>query len=625
VVVTAESCTAGLIASRLAAAPGAGQVLECAFVVYDPKAKRRCLGVPAEVLERNNLTSEPVALEMARGALRHSDANVAVSNTGVADDSDPEIAAGHAVLRMGVPRWRGAPREFTETRVFEGERNEIREASADYALGRIVHYHAQCRRCNTAPDSRREQRRTFMRTTEKKEPMNTHDLDHRYRHRTRAMGRSTLDAREAVLAADLRTAAAELPDAARRPTDTERARAPACDPIDIADERLQNGLRYAEAERDMAELRDIDAARERLENGEFGRCIDCGTAIPRARLQAMPASARCIACQERHEQDASGRGAAPAGSLIRPAQRPAPCTTPSSSEPAPRGCWPPSTSRASGARWRLLDAGQSRVARIPQSHNYPGFGDGVSGVAVRDMLRAQVGRYPVDRIDGFADHAERREEGGFRLHMRTGALDVDGDCCCSPRASPTFRLRCRIVREALEAGVLRYCPVCDAYEVIGQAVGVYSDGEAGIGEALYLRHFGADITLFMASGRAGAVAAGAAPPPCRGRRPLERGAHRGDPPRGRPCGRRACGRHRVVRHALLRARRGGAFADSRSAWAPRSMRRAMSIDAHHATAVPGLYAAGDVCTGLNQIAVALGGAAIAASAMHRALPPDWPR
>ena len=58
VVVTAESCTAGLIASRLAAAPGAGEVLECAFVVYDPKAKHRCLGVPAEILERNNLTSE---------------------------------------------------------------------------------------------------------------------------------------------------------------------------------------------------------------------------------------------------------------------------------------------------------------------------------------------------------------------------------------------------------------------------------------------------------------------------------------------------------------------------------------------------------------------------------------
>lgn len=147
VVVTAESCTAGLIASRLAASPGAGEVLECAFVVYDPKAKRRCLGVPADVLERNNLTSEPVALEMARGALRHSDATVAVANTGVADDADPDIPAGTQcyawVFRDGD---NGAPREFTETRVFQGERNQIREASADYALGRIAHYHEESRR-----------------------------------------------------------------------------------------------------------------------------------------------------------------------------------------------------------------------------------------------------------------------------------------------------------------------------------------------------------------------------------------------------------------------------------------------------------------------------------------------
>ena len=144
VVVTAESCTAGLIASRLAAAPGAGEVLECAFVVYDPKAKHRCLGVPAEILERNNLTSEPVALEMARGALRQSDALAAVANTGVADDSDPDVAPGTQCYAWVFRDGGGSPREFTETRIFEGERNEIREASADYALGRIVHYHQGC-------------------------------------------------------------------------------------------------------------------------------------------------------------------------------------------------------------------------------------------------------------------------------------------------------------------------------------------------------------------------------------------------------------------------------------------------------------------------------------------------
>ncbi len=140
VVVTAESCTGGLIASHLAAVPGAGKVLESAFVVYDPKAKLRSLGVKAETIERHNLTSEPVALEMARGALANSDADVAVSNTGVTDDSDPAIAAGTQCFAWAF-RSGCCTQTFTETKVFEGSRNEIREAGADYALQRIAHYH----------------------------------------------------------------------------------------------------------------------------------------------------------------------------------------------------------------------------------------------------------------------------------------------------------------------------------------------------------------------------------------------------------------------------------------------------------------------------------------------------
>ena len=145
VVVTAESCTAGLIASRIAGAPGAGEVLECAFVVYDPKAKLRCLGVSPAVLDQNNLTSEPVALAMARGALERSDAKVAIANTGVADDSDPDIAPGTQCFAW-VFREGDANREYTETRVFPGDRNAIREASADYALSRVAHYHQQAAR-----------------------------------------------------------------------------------------------------------------------------------------------------------------------------------------------------------------------------------------------------------------------------------------------------------------------------------------------------------------------------------------------------------------------------------------------------------------------------------------------
>ncbi len=141
-VVTAESCTGGLIASQLAAAPGGGAVLESAFVVYDPKARHRSLGVKAETIERYNVTSEPVALEMARGALAHSDADVAVSNTGVTDDSDPDIAPGTQCFAWAFRSGSSCcTQTFTETRVFHGSRNEIREAAADHALERIAHYH----------------------------------------------------------------------------------------------------------------------------------------------------------------------------------------------------------------------------------------------------------------------------------------------------------------------------------------------------------------------------------------------------------------------------------------------------------------------------------------------------
>ena len=139
--VTAESCTAGLIAATLADIPGAGQLLDCAFVVYSPYAKQRCLHVKDETLAQHNLTSEPVAKEMALGALDNSRANVAVSNTGVTDNTDDAIPAGTQcyawAFRDGAS---GTPAVFTETRRFTGDRTQIRESSAHYALTRIPYY-----------------------------------------------------------------------------------------------------------------------------------------------------------------------------------------------------------------------------------------------------------------------------------------------------------------------------------------------------------------------------------------------------------------------------------------------------------------------------------------------------
>jgi len=78
---------------------------------------------------------------------------------------------------------------------------------------------------------------------------------------------------------------------------------------DTGDEALADlvaDLDNAEVTRDLAELRELGAARARLADGTYGVCGDCGGDIPLARLRAQPAALRCIACQERHEKTYRG-------------------------------------------------------------------------------------------------------------------------------------------------------------------------------------------------------------------------------------------------------------------------------------------------------------------------------
>lgn len=150
---TAESCTAGLMASLLADVPGCAAVLYGGFVVYAEAAKRASLDVSADTIARFGLTSEQVAAEMALGALRASGANIAVANTGLAGPPDPADGAqndGDGEGDGSVPEGTvcfacalltdGKPRLICETRRFPGRRNVVRRAAARFALQRIPHY-----------------------------------------------------------------------------------------------------------------------------------------------------------------------------------------------------------------------------------------------------------------------------------------------------------------------------------------------------------------------------------------------------------------------------------------------------------------------------------------------------
>lgn len=91
---TAESCTGGLLAALLTDVGGRGHVFDRGFVVYSKNAKCDLLGIAREKVDSCGAVSEPVAREMAEGALRRSEADIAVSITGFAGPGGPDDEEG---------------------------------------------------------------------------------------------------------------------------------------------------------------------------------------------------------------------------------------------------------------------------------------------------------------------------------------------------------------------------------------------------------------------------------------------------------------------------------------------------------------------------------------------------
>ncbi len=104
---TAESCTGGLIAGLITSVPGSSDVLDCGFVTYSNAAKTRMIGVPAELITRHGAVSEQVARAMAEGALENSEAQIAISVTGVAGPG-----GGTAAKPVGLVHCAAARRGF---------------------------------------------------------------------------------------------------------------------------------------------------------------------------------------------------------------------------------------------------------------------------------------------------------------------------------------------------------------------------------------------------------------------------------------------------------------------------------------------------------------------------------
>ena len=131
--VTAESCTGGLVAATLTEIAGSSDVVEGGFVTYANEAKEAMLGVPHELLAAQGAVSEPVARAMAEGALRRSAyADLSVAVTGVAGPGGGSAAKPVGLVFIAAARRGGAL--LSERHVFAGDRSAIREAAVLRAL-----------------------------------------------------------------------------------------------------------------------------------------------------------------------------------------------------------------------------------------------------------------------------------------------------------------------------------------------------------------------------------------------------------------------------------------------------------------------------------------------------------
>lgn len=262
----------------------------------------------------------------------------------------------------------------------------------------------------------------------------------------------------------------------------------------------------------------------------------------------------------------------------------------------------------------LIDSGKSRLQRIPITRNTPGFPDGIAGSELLARLQDQASRYgalfragEVDSIEHFAG----------RLCVRIGLETIAARTVLLATGSKLHEPPIERLEDGLRRGLIRYCPICDAYEARNQHIAVLGGRGGAIAEAHFLRSYSKAVTYLhtaegtpTASERAAADDAGIVIEP----RPVERITLEDKVIASFEDGGRLA--FDVLYPCLGCAPRS---ALARDAGAACSDEGGVIVDAHQRTNVPGLYAAGDVLQGLDQIASACGQAAIAAVAIHNSL------
>lgn len=269
------------------------------------------------------------------------------------------------------------------------------------------------------------------------------------------------------------------------------------------------------------------------------------------------------------------------------------------------------------ARYRrkvlIYDASHSRAKLIPCSHNYPGFPKGISGKDLLSQLEQQLSAYTIPIIKETVISLQQINEEKFLIQttnstnytkniiLATGVQDIEPELAD--------------IRDGIQKGLIRHCPVCDAYEVINKKIAVIAREKSGLNEALFLRDYTPDVTLIMLDNKAKwtqkdlkviqesniAVIS----------KRIEAIELSSD------CARITLEDQKIIEFDCIYSALGCVKNNKLATDLQLRLKKGtLLVDKNQQTSLKGVFAAGDIVSGLNQICVATSQAAIAATAIH---------
>ena len=273
----------------------------------------------------------------------------------------------------------------------------------------------------------------------------------------------------------------------------------------------------------------------------------------------------------------------------------------------------------------VVDGGKSRASWIPCTRNHAGFPDGINGEELLQRMRDQACKYGAKIESEFVTKLERDEQTGlFTATWGSGEATARAVLLATGVTNRRPPMDEELHDDALSRGLVRYCPICDGYEVTDKKVGVIGSDSHGVAEALFLRSYTADVTL-IAPDRALRLK------PEDNQKLKQAGIDCVDGPAQAVAFAKDCITVDTAEgHYTFDSIYPALGSDTHTQLAEMVGAKLASdgcilCDDHQRASVPGLYAAGDVVHGLDQIGHAMGEGGVAATSIRNDLCSKEPR